>query len=73
MCYFFIVASFGIFYFSLSFIVFFLDRVVTSEILGKLPRAEPASGDLLREFQRLKQKPLDELNSVSSSPATIKK
>jgi hypothetical protein len=40
-----------------SWIIFFYDRVIASDIPEKPPRAEPASGDLLREFQRLKHSP----------------
>lgn len=38
------------------------------------PRGEPASGDLLREFQRLKHKPSEgatNQNSLSNSAITI--
>lgn len=42
-------------------------RLITSEIPEKPPRSEPASGDLLREFQRLKQKPSDESSHTTTT------
>ena len=61
--------SYMIFMSSTFKLISYFDRLVASEIAEKSPRGEPASGDLLREFQRLKQKPTEEF---SPSPAAAK-
>lgn len=46
-------------------------RVIATDVLEKPPRAEPASGDLLREFQRLKYSPGTTSNKLAAPPPQV--